>query len=396
LKALGWVALMFIITTYIFSIITVEFLGIPNSSLENKDDLIDEWFGDMPKSMFTLLQLATLEDWARIARHTGKVAGGFWTNFFLIYVMGTNSILMNVVLATLIENLFSLSSDMKDAQTGDGEDIESWMATPSELASDDDEDGEEDDENNAKNQSNNSNLGPNAQQSAVDRLAQQTLSEIFDLAAHYVGQEGVNQRKLVTQKSLRDALARPDVQAKVFQAVPQVKSVEPDELAKKIWGSCPKLLDPGGLSRQELAEACMVLRGELSMNHFVVISQALQSMDTQVSHELVHLNKHQRKMNRRFLKMRHRLRKVYQFDGAPRKMVDMMEDKKRKQMAAMSGQQMSGYPMSPSAGGGGGGGGGGELGGAGANAEPQAGATEANDGSSVIEMSEDSSQDEEW
>merc|ERR1712190_655548 len=77
----------------------------------------------------------------------------------------------------------------------------------------------------------------------------------------------------------------------------------------------------------------MALKGELSMNHFVVISQALQNMEKHIEHELVHLNKHQRKMNRRFLKLRHRLRKVYHFDGAPRKMVEMMNEMKRKHLA---------------------------------------------------------------
>jgi len=48
-------------------------------------------------------------------------------------------------------------------------------------------------------------------------IATQTLSEFFDLAASYVGVEGVNQRKLVTQRGLGDALSREDVQGKIFQ-----------------------------------------------------------------------------------------------------------------------------------------------------------------------------------
>merc|ERR1712048_965758 len=117
------------------------------------------------------------------------------------------------------------------------------------------------------------------------------------------------------------------------QACPALANIEPTEMAEKIWGACPKHLDREGLARQELAEACMALKGELSMNHFVVISQALQQLEKHINHELVHLNKHQRKMNRRFLKLRHRLRKVYHFDGAPRKMVEMMNEMKRKHMA---------------------------------------------------------------
>merc|ERR1719330_593837 len=76
----------------------------------------------------------------------------------------------------------------------------------------------------------------------------------------------------------------------------------------------------------------MALSGELSMNHFVMISQALARMEKHTEHELVHLNKHQRKMNRRFLKLRHRLRKTYHFDGAPRKMVELVNEVKRKNL----------------------------------------------------------------
>merc|ERR1719450_759668 len=110
-----------------------------------------------------------------------------------------------------------------------------------------------------------------------------------------------------------------------------MQGVEPTDMAERIWGACPKRLDKEGLARQELTEACMAIRGELSMNHFVVISQALQQLEKHVDHELVHLNKHQRKMNRRFLKLRHRLRKVYHFDGAPRKMLEMMAEMKKTQ-----------------------------------------------------------------
>merc|ERR1712194_618394 len=59
------------------------------------------------------------------------------------------------------------------------------------------------------------------------------------------------------------------------------------------------------------------------------------------------------KMNRRFLKLRHRLRKVYHFDGAPRKMVEMMNEMKRKAAAneAHTGGGKAGEPLSPKDGG---------------------------------------------
>ena len=135
---------------------------------------------------------------------------------------------------------------------------------------------------------------------------------------------------------------------KLYQACPALQGVEAEEMAAKIWEACPKRLDKDGMSRQELAEACMVMRGELSMNHFVIISQALQNMERHIDHELVHLNKHQRKMNRRFLKLRHRLRKVYHFDGAPRKMVELVQEIKRKKIAEEAKRIASGGAANPS------------------------------------------------
>lgn len=338
LKALGWVIFMFAMINYLFSIITTEFLGLAN---DQEDPLIQEWFGDMFSSMFTLIEMATLQNWTNITRHVATGYGNIWILFFTIYVMVTNLIILNVVLATLIENVISLNEEVKDAHNGDlpSDEIEDWMLTPP----DSDEDDEEEDDAGADDAASprggggggfGGGLGGGPQVNMADRLAMQSLSEFFDLASTYVGIEGVNQRKLVTVAGLANALDREEVKTKLFTVCPAMKDVEPQEMSEKIWASCPKRLDREGLSRQELAEACMVVRGELSMNHFVVISQALQQLEKHVDHELVHLNKHQRKMNRRFLKMRHRLRKVYHFDGAPRKLVEMVNEMKRKNIQA--------------------------------------------------------------
>merc|ERR1719215_2284284 len=187
------------------------------------------------------------------------------------------------------------------------------MKTPESLESEGDKEEEKEEETTEG-------QGAVVNQSIADRLALQTLSEFFDAAATFVGVEGVNQRKLVTRDGLAEALTVMNSRQKLFQACPAIESMNQVEVPDQILGACPKPMDRDGLSRQELSEAVLVLRGDLSMNHFVVISQALQSLEKHINHELVHLNKHQRKMNRRFLKLRHRLRKVYHFDGAPRKM----------------------------------------------------------------------------
>jgi len=321
MRALGWLMAMFVVATYIFAIVTTEFVGLAD---EQDDPLLNEWFGDMFKSMFTLMQISTLEDWAIIARHVADKLGGHWLIIFVVYVLTTNLVLLNVVLATLIHKVISLNTDLKSAQAGQvTEETDDWMLTPSSLASDDEDEGPEDKP--ATNQGGGLASGVVAQ-NAAERLTMQILSEFFDITSEKVGIEGLNQRKLVTQRSLGHALQKPDVQEKLFQVCPSMQGLEPAELPARILAACPKQINRDGLLRQELAEACLALRGELSMNHFVGIGRSLQQMERHIDHELVHLNKHQRKMNRRFLKLRNRLRKAYRLeDGAPRRRKELQD-----------------------------------------------------------------------
>jgi len=355
LASLGWTALIMAATTYLVAIVTTEFIGLSN---DDNDPLIAEWFGDLFSSMFTLLQLATLEDWSRVARHVGTNYGMFWQYFILFYVLSTNMLVMNLVVAQLVASVLELSTEVKTAHDDPNEEAPSWMRTPSSLMGEEEDEEEKgskrEDEDGAEAAAPGAAAGaaPGAgaagiQQSVADRLAAQTLSEFFDLASTYVGIEGVNQRKLCTQKSLGDTLLRQDVSAKLVQACPALANCNAAEMVERIWSGCPKKLDKEGMTRQEVAEAVMMVRGELSMNHFVTISQALERLEKHTEYELMHLNKHQRKMNRRFLKLRHRLRKVYHFDGAPRKMVEMVNEMKRRNIASAAEAAMRGDP-SPS------------------------------------------------
>lgn len=332
LRSLFWLILMFSLCTYLVAVVTTEFIGLAN---DDGDPLLDEWFGDMFKSMFTLMQLSTLDGWVTIARHCGDKLGGQWLLFFLAYVLVTNLVLLNVALATLIHKVISLNTDVAKAKAGDmkEDDVESWMLTPSSLDSGDEAEKEKQQQAQAAPTGN----AMAVVQNAAERLTQQLLSELFDLTSELVGREGLNQSKVVSERSLKDALVRVEVQERLFQVCPALKAIDPHGLAKRVIAACPKHYNRAGLMRQEFIEACLALKGDLSMNHFVAISMSLQQMERHVEHELVHLNKHQRKMNRRFLKLRHRLRKVYHFDGAPRKMAEMVEHiQKKKQEAAAS------------------------------------------------------------
>jgi len=334
-QSLGWMLLLLFFFTYMVGIMMTEFVG-----METEDSELEEWFGDLVKSMFTLFQMSTLEDWGHIARRVGAVFGAPFQLVLLMYVFSSNLILLNVVTAVLTYQIFELNSEVK-------EEMPAWIKTP---RGENVEEYEDEQDDVGRNEGQNANGGAAAggaatqQQSVADRITTQTLSEAFDLASVYVGTEGVDQRRVVTLKSLTETLIRADVHSKFIQACPAMVGMEAADMAKTIMQSCPKRIDPDGLSRVELAEAVLAMRGELSMNHFVSISQALAKLEKHVNTELVHLNKHQRKLNRRFLKLRHRLRKVYHFDGAPRKMVEMMNDLKRKALAKAADAAAKGDP----------------------------------------------------
>eukprot|EP00927_Polykrikos_kofoidii_P018124 TRINITY_DN18347_c0_g2_i1.p1 TRINITY_DN18347_c0_g2~~TRINITY_DN18347_c0_g2_i1.p1 ORF type:complete len:619 (-),score=122.04 TRINITY_DN18347_c0_g2_i1:98-1954(-) len=325
LEPMGWMFVLFAGMLYILGIITTEFIGLVN---EDGDTQIEEWFGDLWKSMFTLYQISTLSDWTVVSRHIALKKSFVWNIFFLVYVFFTNLIIMNLALACLLESLFCLSADLKDAQSGVLEEPASWMKTPSSLASEssgeEEADSQESEEDAVAGLSANFHLG-------------QALGDLFDLFSTFTGGDGTNNKRLITLKSLKDALHRPEVKTKLTLACPSITNVpdgapplEPEKIAQTIWGACPRQLDPHGMNKQELAEACMALMGELSLNHFVVISQTLVKTEQQVSRQLEQLNSQQRRLNRRFIKMRHRLRKVYRFDGSPRKMQKLMDEKREK------------------------------------------------------------------
>merc|ERR1719487_11644 len=70
---------------------------------------MDEWFGTVPASLFTLFQLMTLEGWNEIVRITMKTVGVWTGTFFVVFVMFTNLVLLNLVAGVILENVLTIS-----------------------------------------------------------------------------------------------------------------------------------------------------------------------------------------------------------------------------------------------------------------------------------------------
>merc|ERR1719326_482966 len=63
----------------------------------------DDMFGSMPKSMFTLFQLVTLESWAMAVARPVVYGKPWLISFFVVFLYLTTFGLMNIVMGVIVE-----------------------------------------------------------------------------------------------------------------------------------------------------------------------------------------------------------------------------------------------------------------------------------------------------
>mmetsp|Transcript_23612 Transcript_23612/g.42681 ORF Transcript_23612/g.42681 Transcript_23612/m.42681 type:complete len:507 (+) Transcript_23612:81-1601(+) len=103
-ETLFWVALMIGCVLYFFAIIATSLIGKADAFAE--DELVQEYFGDVGKSMFTLYQLMTLDSWTGFARP--MMENQLWTAvFFVIFIFVAVFVMLNLVTAVIVNNAFS-------------------------------------------------------------------------------------------------------------------------------------------------------------------------------------------------------------------------------------------------------------------------------------------------
>ncbi len=92
LPGISWTALLLLIIYYIFSIIGVTQFG----------EAFPDWFGDIPKAMYTLFQVMTLESWSMgISRPVMEVFDYAWA-YFVPFVLVSAFVMMNVVVGIVV------------------------------------------------------------------------------------------------------------------------------------------------------------------------------------------------------------------------------------------------------------------------------------------------------
>lgn len=110
LKTLAWVSLLLFVTLYFFAIFATQQIGqsdeIYNEYYEKNQGIWDHeiYFGTVPRSMFTLFQICTLDNWSEnIARHVKRQQPGMeW--LFVAFICFTTFGLLNLVVGVIVEN----------------------------------------------------------------------------------------------------------------------------------------------------------------------------------------------------------------------------------------------------------------------------------------------------
>lgn len=73
-----------------------------------------EWFGSIPKSLFSLFQIMTLESWSSgIARPVIEVYPYAWI-FFVVFILVTTFIVLNLIIGVIVNSMQTVHEDTKD------------------------------------------------------------------------------------------------------------------------------------------------------------------------------------------------------------------------------------------------------------------------------------------
>eukprot|EP00746_Dinoflagellata_sp_MGD_P021003 gnl/MRDRNA2_/MRDRNA2_148969_c0_seq1.p1 gnl/MRDRNA2_/MRDRNA2_148969_c0~~gnl/MRDRNA2_/MRDRNA2_148969_c0_seq1.p1 ORF type:complete len:573 (-),score=98.42 gnl/MRDRNA2_/MRDRNA2_148969_c0_seq1:565-2283(-) len=96
-----WGCLLAAFVVYVFAIFATSQL----QDFAEDDPLINEYFGSIPRSMFTLIQVTTGDSWASGVVRPVLVHSPNMVIFFILFVCLTQFAVLNVVVAVIVENV---------------------------------------------------------------------------------------------------------------------------------------------------------------------------------------------------------------------------------------------------------------------------------------------------
>ncbi|KAF4656824.1 hypothetical protein FOL47_008729 [Perkinsus chesapeaki] len=106
-RTLFWTYVLIASILFVFSIFAVEIIA--RMEVFQSDISVQEYFGNVPRAMFTLFQVMTLDSWTAIARPMQAKAPGTVTVFFVAVILCVVMVLMNLITAVIVENAFSIA-----------------------------------------------------------------------------------------------------------------------------------------------------------------------------------------------------------------------------------------------------------------------------------------------
>jgi len=117
LPGVAWTTGLLLLVFYLFSIIAVTEFG--------KE--FPDWFGSIPKTMYTLFQVMTLESWSMgISRPVMKEFSFAWL-FFVPFIIITSFMAMNIVVGIVVNSVSDVDKSDKDEEKDDIEALKSEL-----------------------------------------------------------------------------------------------------------------------------------------------------------------------------------------------------------------------------------------------------------------------------
>eukprot|EP00746_Dinoflagellata_sp_MGD_P068392 gnl/MRDRNA2_/MRDRNA2_28157_c0_seq1.p1 gnl/MRDRNA2_/MRDRNA2_28157_c0~~gnl/MRDRNA2_/MRDRNA2_28157_c0_seq1.p1 ORF type:complete len:593 (-),score=103.51 gnl/MRDRNA2_/MRDRNA2_28157_c0_seq1:92-1789(-) len=110
-KAVGWIALILTIIIYTGSIICVILLG---QEFSDTDEDVDLYYGDLKKALYSHFAVVTTENWPTYT-DTAAAHHWIWGIYFVIVVILTNFVLVNLMVGIITENVCEAEREQDDA-----------------------------------------------------------------------------------------------------------------------------------------------------------------------------------------------------------------------------------------------------------------------------------------
>eukprot|EP00746_Dinoflagellata_sp_MGD_P134083 gnl/MRDRNA2_/MRDRNA2_67888_c0_seq1.p1 gnl/MRDRNA2_/MRDRNA2_67888_c0~~gnl/MRDRNA2_/MRDRNA2_67888_c0_seq1.p1 ORF type:complete len:582 (+),score=102.64 gnl/MRDRNA2_/MRDRNA2_67888_c0_seq1:144-1889(+) len=109
LRTVAWMWVLLGLVIYMFSVLFTNELG----SQYPDDDEVQEWWGTILRSSFTLFTIITLEDWVRVARHIW-LSSPFMVFLMIVFITLTAYAIINVVIAVIVQNVVEKALSSQD------------------------------------------------------------------------------------------------------------------------------------------------------------------------------------------------------------------------------------------------------------------------------------------